>query len=170
MIGDPAKDLMRVEIDEFYKTFTGAMLILKPDSSFETGKVKGKKILDRYIALLKPHTKLFAYGIVSSLLITILGIVSSVFNNVLFDEILPYKQVNVLKMVIIVFLGINISQVAVSFVRQWMMVHLSIKIDIPLMLGYFEHIYKLPMKFFSTRKTSDITTRFSKLIYHIKAS
>jgi ATP-binding cassette subfamily B protein len=39
--------------------------------------------------------------------------------------------------------------------------HLSIKIDIPLMLGYFEHIYKLPMKFFASRKTGDITTRFS---------
>ena len=39
--------------------------------------------------------------------------------------------------------------------------HLSIKIDIPLMLGYFEHIYKLPMKFFAARKTGDITTRFS---------
>lgn len=29
------------------------------------------------------------------------------------------------------------------------------------MLGYFNHIYKLPMKFFSTRKTGDIITRFS---------
>ena len=29
------------------------------------------------------------------------------------------------------------------------------------MLGYFKHIYRLPMKFFSTRKTGDITTRFS---------
>ena len=29
------------------------------------------------------------------------------------------------------------------------------------MLGYFEHIYNLPMKFFSTRKTGDIITRFS---------
>lgn len=35
------------------------------------------------------------------------------------------------------------------------------KIDIPLMLGYFEHIYKLPMKFFASRRTGDITTRFS---------
>ena len=64
-------------------------------------------------------------------------------------------------MVIVVFLGINVTQVVVSFIRQWMMMHLSIKIDIPLMLGYFKHIYKLPMKFFSTRKTGDITTRFS---------
>lgn len=161
IIGDPAKDLMRVEIDEFYKTFTGAMLILKPNNKFETGKLKGEKIFHRYIALLKPQRKLFVYGIVSSLIITILGIVSSLFNNILFDEILPYKQENVLKLVVIVFLGINISQVVVSFVRQWMMMHLSIKIDIPLMLGYFEHIYKLPMKFFATRKTGDITTRFS---------
>ena len=161
VIGDPAKDLMRVEIDEFYKTFTGAMLILKPDNSFETGKLKGEKIFNRYMALLKPQTKLFVYGIITSLMITLLGIVSSLFNNILFDEILPYKQENVLKLVIIVFLGFNISQVTVSFVRQWMMMHLSIKIDIPLMLGYFKHIYKLPMKFFSTRKTGDITTRFS---------
>lgn len=161
ILGDPAKDLMRIEIDEFYKTFTGAMLILKPDSKFETGKLKGEKIFHRYIALLRPQKKLFVYGIVSSLLITVLGIVSSLFNNILFDEILPYKQQNVLKLVVIVFLGINISQVAVSFVRQWMMMHLSIKIDIPLMLGYFKHIYKLPMKFFATRKTGDITTRFS---------
>ena len=161
VVGDPAKDLMRLEIDDFYKNFTGAMLILKPNNRFETGKLKGEKIFNRYIALLKPQMRLFAYGILASLLMTILGIVSSVFNNVLFDEILPYKQENVLKLVIIVFLGINITQVVVSFVRQWMMMHLSIKIDIPLMLGYFKHIYRLPMKFFATRKIGDITTRFS---------
>lgn len=62
---------------------------------------------------------------------------------------------------LLVFLGVTITQTVLSFVRQWMLVHLSIKIDIPLMLGYFEHIYKLPMKFFTSRKTGDITTRFS---------
>lgn len=90
-----------------------------------------------------------------------LGIVSSIFNNVIYDEILPYKQENTLKMVLLVFLGVSIVQITVEFIRQWMMMYLSIRIDIPLMLGYFEHIYKLPMKFFLTRKTGDITTRFS---------
>ena len=56
---------------------------------------------------------------------------------------------------------VSVTQILVGFVREWMMIHLSVKIDIPLMLGYFEHIYKLPMQFFSTRKTGDITTRFS---------
>ncbi len=45
--------------------------------------------------------------------------------------------------------------------REWILIFLSIKIDIPLMLGYFEHVYKLPMKFFASRKTGEITTRYS---------
>ena len=161
VVGDPAKDLIRMEIDEFYKSFTGAMLILKPNNDFAKGKVKGEKVFDRYVRLLWPQKKLFLYGILASVLLTLLGIVSSLFNNIIYDEILPYKQENVLKMVLLVFLGVSIVQITIDFVRQWMMMHLSIRIDIPLMLGYFEHIYKLPMKFFATRKTGDITTRFS---------
>lgn len=161
IVGDPGKDLLRMKVDDFYKDFTGAMLLLIPNDGFVKGKVKGEKIFQRYLRLLLPQKKLFFYGIAASILITILGIVSSIFNNVIYDEILPYKQENMLKIMILVFLGISITQVAVSFVREWMMLHLSLKIDIPLMLGYFEHIYRLPMKFFASRKTGDITTRFS---------
>lgn len=161
VIGDPSKDLIGITVDEFYKQFTGVLLILKPDDRFVSGKNKGEKVFSRYIRLLLPQKKLFIYGIIASLLLTIFGIVSSLFNNIIYDEILPYSQENTLKLVLIVFAGIGITQVVVAFIRQWMMIHLSVKIDIPLMLGYFEHIYKLPMKFFSTRKTGDITTRFS---------
>ena len=52
IIGDPAKDLERLTIDEFYKKFTGAMLLLKPNSEFEREKIKGTKLFDRYIKLL----------------------------------------------------------------------------------------------------------------------
>ena len=161
VIGDPAKDLVRMEIEDFYKSFTGAMLILKPNNEFSKGKIKGEKIFHRYLRLLWPQKKLFFYGILASFLMTLLGIVSSIFNNVIYDEILPYKQENLLKMILLVFLGVSIVQITIDFVRQWMMMHLSIRIDIPLILGYFEHIYKLPMKFFATRKIGDITTRFT---------
>ena len=161
IIGDPAKDLQKVEIDEFYKNFTGAMMLLKPNEAFVGGKQRGQKMFDRYVKLLLPQKKLFIYAIVASFLLTVLGIISSLFNNIIYDEILPYQQKDVLKIMLLVFLGISLTQTMVSFVRQWILMHLSIKIDIPLMLGYFEHIYRLPMKFFATRKTGDITTRFS---------
>ncbi|PXV91046.1 ATP-binding cassette subfamily B protein [Lachnotalea glycerini] len=161
ILGDPAKDLIRVEIDEFYKNFTGAMLILKPNQQFTSGKVKNEKLFSRYVKLLLPQKKLFIFSIMASVLLTVLGIVSSLFNKILMDEILPYKLKNTLIMVLIVFALLSVTQVVIGFVRQWMMIYLSQKIDIPLMLGYFEHIYKLPMKFFATRKTGDIITRFS---------
>lgn len=161
IVGDPAKDIERISIDDFYKKFTGAMLLLKPNSEFEREKIKGTKLFDRYIKQLLPQKKLFIYALVASLLVTLLGILSSLFNNIIYDEILPYRQKDVLKIMLAVFLGISLTSTFVSFVRQWILMHLSIKIDIPLMLGYFEHIYKLPMKFFASRKTGDITTRFS---------
>ena len=161
IIGDPAKDLEKIEIDTFYKSFTGAMLLLSPTQEFEGGKQKNSKMFDRYVKLLLPQKKLFIYAIMASFLLTVLGILSSLFNNIIFDEILPYHQKNVLKIMLLVFFVVMVSQTAIGFVRQWILLHLSIKIDIPLMLGYFEHIYKLPMKFFASRTTGDITTRFS---------
>lgn len=161
VIGDPAKDLIRVTVDEFYKGFTGVLLLLCPNQDFVAGKERGKSVFQRYMGLLLPQKKLFIYGIIASLLLTVLGIVSSLFNSIIYDEILPYRQTDALKMLLLIFAGIAITQAVLSFVRQWMMVYLSIKIDIPLMLGYFKHIYHLPMKFFATRKTGDITTRFS---------
>ena len=77
------------------------------------------------------------------------------------DEVLPYGLQNLLVTLILVFTVVSVTSAFVTFVRQWILVHLSIKIDIPMMLGYFGHIYELPMKFFATRKTGDITTRYS---------
>lgn len=161
VIGDPAKDLIKITLDEFYETFTGTLLILKPDGRFEEGKTEKGKVFGRFLKLLLPHKKLFAYSIVASVILTVLGIVSSLFNKILMDEILPYKLKNSLLLVVIIFATIAVVQTVISFVRQWMMIFLSQKIDIPLLLGYFEHIYKLPMKFFASRKTGDIITRFS---------
>ena len=44
VVGDPAKDLIRMKIDDFYKDFTGVMLILKPNEDFTQGKNKGDKL------------------------------------------------------------------------------------------------------------------------------
>lgn len=161
VIGDPAKEFMRVTVDAFYKDFTGVLLILKPNNKFTLEKEKTGKLYSRFIKLLTPHKKLFVYAIIASLILTILGIVSSLFNKIIMDEVLPYKLKNTLLLMVIIFIVIALVQIMIGFVRQWMLLHLSQKIDIPLMLGYFEHIYKLPMRFFSSRKTGDIITRFS---------
>ena len=161
VIGDPASELKKISLDEFYKNFTGVLLLLNPTSEFKGGKIEKGGMMKRYIDLLLPQKKLFVYAILGSLIVTILGIASSMFNKILMDEVLPYGLSNLLVTLIVVFSLVSITNTLVGFVRQWVLIYLSIKIDIPLMLGYFGHIFHLPMKFFATRKTGDITTRYS---------
>ena len=161
VIGAPASELKKISLDEFYKNFTGVLLLLNPTSEFKGGKIEKGGMMKRYIDLLLPQKKLFVYAILGSLIVTILGIASSMFNKILMDEVLPYGLSNLLVTLIVVFSLVSITNTLVGFVRQWVLIYLSIKIDIPLMLGYFGHIFKLPMKFFATRKTGDITTRYS---------
>ena len=174
IIGDPGTELKKISLDEFYKNFTGVLLLLNPTSEFKGGKLGSKDgkdgkdgksgkygMMKRYIDLLLPQKKLFFYAILSSVITTILGIASSMFNKILMDEVLPYGLNNLLVTLILVFSVVSITSTLIGFVRQWVLIHLSIKIDIPLMLGYFGHIFNLPMKFFATRKTGDITTRYS---------
>ncbi len=56
---------------------------------------------------------------------------------------------------------IGVTEILITTIRQHMLLYLSQKIDIPLLLGYFKHVYRLPSKFFATRKVGDILTRFS---------
>ena len=148
-------------LDEFYKNFTGVLLLLNPTTEFKGGKVAKGGMVKRYLDLLLPQKKLFGFAILGSVLLTILGIASSMFNKILMDEVLPYGLKSLLITLILVFSMVNITSTLIGYVRQWILIHLSIKIDIPLMLGYFGHVYKLPMKFFATRKTGEITTRYS---------
>ena len=161
IIGDPATELKKISLDEFYKNFTGVLLLMNPTSEFKGGKVAKGGMFKRYIDLLLPQKKLFFYAIFASLITTILGIASSMFNKILMDEVLPYGLNNLLVTLILVFSMVSLTNTLIGFVRQWVLIHLSIKIDIPLMMGYFGHIFHLPMKFFATRKTGDITTRYS---------
>ena len=161
VLSDPAKDFMRIPIDDFFKDFTGVLLMLSPNENFKLDNVKNGKLYTRFIKLLIPHKSLFIYAIIASVILTILGIVSSMFNKIIMDEVLPYKLKNTLLLMVIIFGVIAVTQVLIGFVRQWILLYLSQKIDIPLLLGYFKHIYRLPMKFFATRKTGDIITRFA---------
>lgn len=161
IILDPAKGKEKKKIDEFFKIFDGVLLLLIPNNEFNPGKIKGQGILSKFIQLLLPQKSLFIYSIVVSAILTVLGIASAFFNKILMDEILPYNLKNQLNIFVIGFLLLAITQIGLGAIRQHMLLYLSQKIDIPLLLGYFKHVYKLPMKFFASRKVGDILTRFS---------
>lgn len=77
------------------------------------------------------------------------------------DTIIPFKLEKELLSYTLFFGLIIITQIAIGFLRSHLILHLSQRIDFPLILDFFTHVFYLPMKFFSSRKTGDILTRFS---------
>jgi len=158
---DPATDrIQKKNIKEFYEDFDGVLVMMVPTEEFVTGKEGKKSVFSSFVSLIRPHWKMFAVAIGASVLMTIFGIILSIFNKVLIDEIIPYNLDHQLTLFAIVLVIITLTQILLSAFRQHVLLYLSQKIGIPLMLGYFQHIFRLPMNFFASRKTGDILTRF----------
>lgn len=161
LIADPAKGLVKIKKEEFFEDFDGYVVFCAPTNEFVAEKTKTGSVFNRFLKLLLAQKKLFVYAIIASVILTILGIASSFFSKILMDEILPYNLKNQLLLFCIGFGIIGLFNILLGAARQHLLLHLSIKIDMPLMLGYFKHIFALPMRFFGTRRTGDILTRFS---------
>lgn len=159
-VANPASRNNKMSIDEFFDFFDGVCILLAPNSDFVGAKTKSKNLLFKFMKLLTPHKGLFISAIISSLVLTVLGVLSNFFNQILIDDILPYNLKNQLIIFCIGFLIISVINIVLSALRQHILLYLSQKIDIPLTLGYFKHIFSLPMRFFSTRKTGDVIARF----------
>ena len=65
--------------------------------------------------LILAQKKLFIYAIIASLLLTVFGIISSLFNKFFMDEILPYHLEKELLIYVIAFGLLGLTQAAVGF-------------------------------------------------------
>ncbi|SKA07924.1 ATP-binding cassette, subfamily B [Pilibacter termitis] len=160
LIGDPAKELVELDKEEMMRQFTGVLLLLVPKSEFETNYQPKTSMWQLFKMVMYPQKKLLFTVILCSFALTILGIVSSLFSKVVFDEIIPYQLKKTLYLYLIVFGFVGIVQIFLEFFRTHVLLFLSRKIDIPVLLGYYNHVLRLPYQFFATRRVGDILTRF----------
>lgn len=159
-IMDPAIGYERRTYEEVEKIFTGVAILLVPKTEFEIVKQHKMSMWSLFKQIMLPQKRLLLTVILMSALLTILGIVSSFFSKVVFDEIIPYQLKNTLLIYAGVFLFVGFIQIFLSWFRSYVLLFLSRKIDLPVLLGYYNHVLRLPYNFFSTRKTGDILTRF----------
>ncbi|MDR1794248.1 MAG: peptidase domain-containing ABC transporter [Erysipelotrichaceae bacterium] len=160
IIADPARDVMKQSEEEFKEWFTGVLVVCSPTSEFERTKLKDTGMFDLFKALILPQKNLLLTVIFASFVLSVVGILFSMFSKVLMDEIIPYQLKNSLYVFLLIFGLVSIIQSILSVFRTQVLLFLSRKIDIPLLLGYYNHILHLPYFFFVTRHVGDILTRF----------
>ncbi|CEP41279.1 peptidase domain-containing ABC transporter (plasmid) [Paraclostridium sordellii] len=160
IVADPAKGIVKYKPSDFFNIWTGILIILTPTSDFKKGnEVKG--VFTRFFELLKPQKGLLINIFLASILITIFGIIGSFYFKFLLDDVVPNNLKQSLTMFSIGFIVLAIFKVIMEAFRTQLLIHLGQKLDIPLMLGYYEHVINLPMNFFGTREVGEIISRFN---------
>ena len=160
IISDPESGIKKVSHKEFSEIWTGILLLIEPKKDFQKRNEKDNS-LSRFFYVLKNQKSLLFNIFLASILYTVLGIVTSFSSKFLIDYILKDKLMTTLTVMVVGMVILEIIQMLLSIFRGYLLIFLGQRIDIAVLLGYYNHVIKLPMSFFSTRKTGEITSRFS---------
>lgn len=160
ILADPDKGNVKISKTDFGKSFTGVLILAIPRSEFERKERHKSGMMDLFTTLLIPQRKLILVIILASLVLSFVGIALSTSSKILMDEIIPYQLKSSLVSFLIAFGLITLIQALLTFFRQHIILFLSRKVDIPVLMGYYDHIMHLPYNFFVSRKIGDIITRF----------
>ena len=160
IIADPAKGIVNYTPEEFFKIWTGVLIMLVPTSRFQKGN-ENQGILSRFFSLMLPQKRLLINIFLSSLMITLFGILASFYFRFIMDDIVPNSTRKTLIALSVGVIALYIFKAILEAFRNHLMLYLAQKLDIPLILGYYEHVLGLPMNFFGTRKVGEIVSRFT---------
>jgi ATP-binding cassette subfamily B protein len=150
-------------IEEFLEEWTGVLLILLPNESFETGNQK-VSVLRRFWALLRPHWTVVLQALFGSALYTVLGLSTSIFIQKITDHVLVEGNKNLLNLLALGMIVILILQTFIGTVKTIFALKTGQKMDAQLILGYYKHLLRLPQPFFDTMRVGEIISRINDAV------
>jgi subfamily B ATP-binding cassette protein HlyB/CyaB len=112
-----------------------------------------------FTAELLKHKKVWRDVLTASLVIQLLALATPLFTQVVIDKVVVHRTHSTL-LVIGVGLGIfTLFSALLTWVRQYLVLHTGNRVDAVLGAAVFEHLFKLPPRYFEHRPTGVITAR-----------
>lgn len=169
-IADPAKGLVKYNQDEFeshwissvtdsYKT--GVVLELKPNKCFSTQiHVTQKNTSLRFLWIyISKYKKYFLHIILGLFLGCILQLIMPFLTQSIVDIGIKHNDISFIWIVLLGELMIVVGSTVTDFIRRWLLLHISMRINISLVSDFFIKLLKLPMSFFDTKLMGDLLQR-----------
>lgn len=162
LIADPDPDvgLTKMTKEKFAQEWSGVALLMVPNDKFRPVTEKRRNLLSLFPYMFK-QKRLVTNIILAALLMTIISICSSYFLQGLIDTYIPNGTYETLSILAIGLLIAYVFNSIFSYGQDFLLNVLGQRLSIDLNLQYIRHIFELPMEFFVTRKTGEITSRFS---------
>jgi len=161
---DPADGAFhKIVHEEFKKQWTGVLVLIAPGEKFT---VKNDKISTaaRFWSLIKPSRGILLQSLIGSLVFSILGLAISIYVGKLVDNVLPGGNLSLLNLLGVAMVFIIILRLLLSFFQTLFILKTGQKIDATLILGYYQHLLKLPQSFFDNMRTGEIISRIGDAV------
>jgi ATP-binding cassette subfamily B protein len=169
-VADPAFGLVTYTKEEFLKNWLsfvkdnekmGHALLLEPTPDFYAHEgEKIKKSSFRFLfSYLKPYRKFLFQLFLGVLLGSLLQLLFPFLTQSIVDVGINNRDIGFIFLVLIAQFVLFISRMTVEFIRGWILLHLSTRINIYLISDFLIKLMKLPMGFFDIKHIGDILQR-----------
>ena len=170
-IADPATKLIDYPEEEFAKCWlvahqngkdVGTALALAPSAEFykrEGEQENGNKGFRFFLRYLSPYRKQVIQLLLSMLTFSILQLIFPFLTQALVDTGIRNGNLHFITLILISQLMVSVSQIAVEFLRSWIILHMNTRINITLISDFLSKLMKLPLRYFDTKMVGDIMQR-----------
>ena len=162
-IADPATGLQKYEKAYFVQNWNGITLTLEPTPQFYA-QSEDKSSLRTFLPLLRPHKLILFEVFLASILLNIFGLATPIFTQNIVDTVLRHQNISILNLLLLGMIIVLLFRMLTMLVRQYLIIHTSMKIDLRMLVLFYKHLMALPLGYFKARRIGDFLTRFGENI------
>lgn len=167
-VSDPSKGKIVYTTKELNNSWLGnhiegVALILQPSEKFFELKNEKSSRQD-IIGLIKSISgfkKLIFQLLVGFAIGTGIQIAIPFFSQALVDWGIKFKNIDFIYLLLIAQFSLIVGKASIDFIRSWIVLHISTKINIDILTGFLVKILRLPISFFQIKTTGDIIQRIN---------
>ncbi|MBB6131484.1 peptidase domain-containing ABC transporter [Mucilaginibacter lappiensis] len=169
-IADPAKGLVMLSEKDFKQNwfshkemYDGISLLLGPNPVFyeleddKSNDVKWSTILRYYLQ----YKQLFFQLILGLGIGTLIQLAVPFFTQALVDTGINTQNLQFVYLILVAQLMFFFGSLSINFIRSWILLHVSVRINVSILTDFLVKLMKLPISYFESKTTGDILQRMS---------
>jgi ATP-binding cassette, subfamily C, bacteriocin exporter len=156
-------NIHKVPHDLFKKQWTGVLILIAPGERFRVRDEK-ESLSTRIWQLIRPNRHVLLQSLAGAILYSVLGLSTSIYVGRLVDNVIPGGNLNLLNLLGIAMLVVILIRLLLGFFQSLFILKTGQRIDATLILGYYQHLLKLPQSFFDNMRTGEIISRIGDAV------
>ena len=173
-IADPAKGHVKYDLEVFKKHWVstqsdgeekGIVMFLEPTPAFYEKQMEEQPTEERSFRFLfgyiKQYRKYFGQIVLGLLVGSLLQLILPFLTQSIVDVGIKNQDIGFIWLILLGQLMLTVSRTAIDFIRRWLLLHISMRINISLVSDFFIKLLKLPMSFFDTKLMGDLMQRMN---------